>query len=98
MRLECAAHRVLSMSDGVGSAVRALRLIQERTLEDLAAAAGIHRNTLISIEQGRADTTVSTACALAGALGYDVVLLPAGLEISQAVYVCHDDPEPVGAA
>ena len=55
--------------DAFGRHVRALRMERNLSQDDLAAQAGIEKKSLARIENGEVNTTISTAYALAMALG-----------------------------
>jgi DNA-binding XRE family transcriptional regulator len=55
--------------DAFGRHVRALRMERKLSQDDLAAIAGIEKKSLARIENGEVNTTISTAYALATALG-----------------------------
>ncbi len=52
-----------------GARVRAARYAAGLTIEDLAAKAGIDYQQVSRVELGRVNTTISTAIAIARALG-----------------------------
>lgn len=52
--------------------VYALRVLHEWTQEELAAAAGVHPDTVLNIEKMRDDVRLSTIASLADAAGFEV--------------------------
>jgi transcriptional regulator with XRE-family HTH domain len=56
----------------LGQAVRRLRRAHRLTIEDLAAAAGMHPTYLSGIERGTRNPTWSKLCGLADALDVSV--------------------------
>lgn len=64
----------------VGRRLRYLRTTRGLSQDDLAAHAGISRNTLSRIENGKHDAGIHTMSALAKALGYKLVDLFKGLD------------------
>lgn len=58
----------------------ALRKAQDFTFDELARRAGVSKGTLVQIEQGRANPSISTLCRLAATLGVSVadLVAPAG--------------------
>ncbi len=55
-------------SDRIGEAIRSLRVKSQLTLEELAAAAGIHWTYLSGIERGIRNPSLATLAAVAQAL------------------------------
>lgn len=58
----------MMVAQQIGRNIRRLREAADRSLADLAEAAGLSRTTLHGIEQGEANPTLSTLWALAAAL------------------------------
>lgn len=57
----------------IGNLIRQRRLARGLTMPELATSAGIHRNTVANIEQGRVSPTAST-------LGMIAIALEVGVE------------------
>lgn len=55
--------------ESFGRHLKALRLERNLSQEGLAAVAGIEKKSLVRIENGEVNTTISTALALSTALG-----------------------------
>ena len=55
----------------IGQTVRVLRKEQGETLLQVATKAGISRETLIAVEQGRANPTLKTLIGIARALHFE---------------------------
>jgi transcriptional regulator with XRE-family HTH domain len=55
--------------------LRRLRALRGWSLEAVAERAGVSKNTVIQVEQGRANPSISTLCRLADALGVGVASL-----------------------
>ena len=71
------------MRQRLGQAIRELRLREGRTIIELAAQAGIARETLIAVEGGKANPTLETLKRIARALGYSLSELVVHAEVRQ---------------
>jgi transcriptional regulator with XRE-family HTH domain len=65
----------LTSGADLGQAIRRLRQAHHVTIEDLAAAAGMHPTYLSSIERGHRNPTWSKLCGLADALDVPIATL-----------------------
>lgn len=70
-----------------------LRKAQDFTFDELAKRAGVSKGTLVQIEQGRANPSISTLCRLAATLGVSVadLVAPAGPASSRVRLVSEND-------
>jgi transcriptional regulator with XRE-family HTH domain len=73
-----AQHTATGARDALARNLRRLRVARRWSLGDLAAATGTGKATLSSIENARANPTVETLAALAGALEVEVAALLEG--------------------
>jgi transcriptional regulator with XRE-family HTH domain len=56
----------------LGERIRAIRLLRRRTLNDVAAKAGVSESFLSQLERGRTSASVASLQRIAGALGIEV--------------------------
>ncbi len=75
----------LASSADLGHAIRRLRQAHRATIDDLAAAAGMHPTYLSSIERGHRNPTWSKLCGLADALDMPISTLAGEAEHEAAV-------------
>lgn len=61
----------MDLRERLGQTVRALRKKQGETLLQVATKAGIARETLIAVEQGRANPTLKTMISIARVLHFE---------------------------
>jgi len=61
----------MELSEKLGQVVRALRKDRGATLLEVAKQAGISRETLIAVEQGRANPTLATIQGIARTLHFE---------------------------
>jgi transcriptional regulator with XRE-family HTH domain len=76
---------VLASGADLGQAIRRLRRAHRVTIDDLAAAAGMHPTYLSSIERGHRNPTWSKLCGLADALDMPISTLAGEAEHEAAV-------------
>ena len=69
----------------VGNEIRRLRKLRGRTLEQLAAAAGVSAGLLSQVERGQGNPSFNTLVQVAHALGIPVARLMAGEQLSSPV-------------
>lgn len=62
----------MKQSQGMGKAIRSLRLMSYMTQAELAKKAGMERTSVTNIEAGKQVLTERTIRALADAMGYTV--------------------------
>jgi DNA-binding XRE family transcriptional regulator len=74
-----------AMAAAVAQRITALRKAQDFTFDALARRAGVAKGTLVQIEQGRANPSISTLCRLAIALGVSVADLVAPASAAQSM-------------
>jgi transcriptional regulator with XRE-family HTH domain len=75
----------LASGADLGQAIRRLRQAHRVTIDDLAAAAGMHPTYLSSIERGLRNPTWSKLCGLADALDMPISTLAGAAEHEAAV-------------
>jgi len=68
----------------VAQRIASLRKAQDFTFDGLARRAGVSKGTLVQIEQGRGNPSISTLCRLAATLGVSVADLVAPASASQS--------------
>src|SRR4051812_50194804 len=78
LSFDMAQHTAAGARDALARNLRRLRVARRWSLGDLAAATGTGKATLSAIENSRANPTVETLAALAGALEVDVAALLEG--------------------
>jgi putative transcriptional regulator len=64
--------RNLKKLKAFGDHVRQLRMSKEITQEQLATLAGVSENTIVTLENGKLNTTIATCFEIAKALGIPV--------------------------
>ncbi len=72
-----------TLSAAVAQRIGALRRSYGLSFDSLAQRAGVSKGTLVQIEQGGANPSISTLCRLAGALGVSVADLVAPVEVRE---------------
>jgi len=88
----------MTIARQIGRTIRRLREAADRSLADLAEAAGLSRTTLHGIEQGEANPTLSTLWALAAALAVPLGRLIEGASPGGTVVRAGEGPRIAGAA
>lgn len=73
-----------AIAAAMGQRIAALRKNRELTFDALAQRAGVSKGTLVQIEQGRANPSISTLCRLAATLGVSVADLVAPTDADDA--------------
>jgi transcriptional regulator with XRE-family HTH domain len=71
------SHDTSALRRAMGARVRSERLQRRWTLDQLAAAAGVSRRLLVSVEQGEANPSIGTLLGLSDALGVGLPALVA---------------------
>ncbi|MFN4142968.1 helix-turn-helix domain-containing protein [Aestuariivirga sp.] len=71
------------LSAALGRRISALRKGHGLSFDALAHKAGVSKGTLVQIEQGGANPSISTLCRLAGAIGVSVSDLVAPIEVPE---------------
>lgn len=72
---------------GIGEQIRQARKARKLNAADLAARAGIHRNTLLALETGKGNIELAKLLAICGELELELELVPravAGLRRAEA--------------
>ncbi|OWY29868.1 helix-turn-helix domain-containing protein [Herbaspirillum robiniae] len=72
----------------IGSRVRTARKARGLTAVELAALAGMHRNTLLALETGKGNIELGKLLSLCSELGLELLLVPqqaAGMRAADAV-------------
>lgn len=88
----------MTIARQIGRTIRRLREAADRSLADLAEAAGLSRTTLHGIEQGEANPTLSTLWALAAALEVPLGRLIEGASPAGTVVRADQGPRVSGEA
>lgn len=81
MEFAPAGDQEAALSAAVARRISALRKGHSLSFDALAQKAGVSKGTLVQIEQGGANPSISTLCRLAGALGVSVADLVAPSEV-----------------
>ena len=68
----------------LGARVRALRVAQGLTAKQLASAAGVHANTVLNFELGKANLELGNFLAICDALEVAILLTPTAIAESVA--------------
>lgn len=80
---DAAASQEEALSAAVAQRIGALRKSHRLSFDNLAQRAGVSKGTLVQIEQGGANPSISTLCRLAGALGVSVADLVSPVEVPE---------------
>ena len=72
-----------ALSAAVAQRISALRKSHGLSFDSLGQRAGVSKGTLVQIEQGGANPSISTLCRLAGALGVSVADLVSPVEVPE---------------
>lgn len=72
-----------ALSAAVAQRISALRKSHGLSFDSLGQRAGVSKGTLVQIEQGGANPSISTLCRLAGALGVSVADLVSPMEMPE---------------
>lgn len=80
---DAAASQEEALSAAVAHRIGGLRKSLRLSFDNLAQRAGVSKGTLVQIEQGGANPSISTLCRLAGALGVSVADLVSPVEVPE---------------
>lgn len=83
LQKDSAVSQEAALSAAVAQRIGALRKRHGLSFDALAQRAGVSKGTLVQIEQGGANPSISTLCRLAGALGVSVADLVATIEVPE---------------
>lgn len=69
----------------LGQEIRKRRIALGWTQQELALRAGVHPNSIVAYEKGNREPYLSSVIMIFGAMGYNLVIVPATKVISKGV-------------